>query len=200
MMAIWAAEEGEHPMTKRQLVDEIKSERLYMSERLVILLVEDSEDDITIIRKAFERAGVHNPLFVVRDGEAAVAYLSGNGKYSIRDEYPLPALVLLDLKLPGMDGFEVLRWIRQAPGLKSLRVIVLTSSDSIRDVNAAYQLGANSFMVKEMDFENSIELARLITDFWLLKAREPEVERPEQPERKEGSPEMWRNRRGDSNR
>ena len=152
-----------------------------MPERLVILLVEDSEDDITIIRKAFERAGVRNPLFVVKDGEAAVAYLSGTGKYSVRDEYPLPALILLDLKLPGMDGFEVLRWIRETPGLSSLRVIVLTSSENIRDVNAAYQLGANSFMVKEMDFQNSVELARLITDFWLLKAKEPESKRSGKP-------------------
>src|ERR1043165_6420004 len=152
-----------------------------MPERLVILLVEDSEDDITIIRKAFERAGVRNPLFVVKDGEAAVAYLSGTGKYSVRDEYPLRALILLDLKLPGMDGFEVLRWIRETPGLSSLRVIVLTSSENIRDVNAAYQLGANSFMVKEMDFQNSVELARLITDLWLLKAKEPESKRSGKP-------------------
>jgi CheY-like chemotaxis protein len=146
-------------------------------ESIVILLVEDSEDDISIIRKAFDRAGIPNPLHVVRDGEAAIAYLSGTGKYSVRDEYPLPGLVLLDLKLPGMDGFEVLRWIRETPGLSALRVVVLTSSDSIRDVNVAYQLGANSFMVKEMDFENTVELARLIKDFWLAKAKVPESSR-----------------------
>jgi CheY-like chemotaxis protein len=151
-----------------------------MSERLVVLLVEDSADDITIIRRAFQRARIPNPLYVVKDGEAALAYLSGKGKYAVRDEYPLPALVLLDLKLPGMDGFEVLTWIRQTPGLHTLRVVVLTSSDSIRDVNAAYELGANSFMVKEMDFQNSVELARLIKDFWLAKAKVPESSRADE--------------------
>src|SRR5947208_2771680 len=117
-----------------------------MPERQVILLVEDSEDDVLIIRKAFRSAGIPNPLHVVRDGEGAIAYLAGEGRFSVRDEYPLPALILLDLKLPGMDGFEILRWIRQSPGLSSLRVVVLTSSENIRDVNAAYALGANSFM------------------------------------------------------
>jgi|ERR1043165_5631474 CheY-like chemotaxis protein len=150
-----------------------------MLEQSVILLVEDSDDEVAIIRKAFRNAGVENPLHVVADGKAAVAYLAGTGKYSLRDEYPLPGLVLLDLKLPGMHGFEVLRWIRQTPGLTAMRVVVLTSSDQIRDVNAAYQLGANSFMVKEMDFQNTVELARLIKDFWLTKAKVPEISRPE---------------------
>jgi CheY-like chemotaxis protein len=148
-----------------------------MPERLLVLLVEDSDDDIMVIRKAFERARIPNPLYVVKDGEAAIAYLTGSGKYAVRDEYPLPALVLLDLKLPGIDGFEVLSWIRQTPGVSALRVVVLTSSDSIRDVNAAYELGANSFMVKEMDFQNSVELARLIKDFWLVKAKVPDSSR-----------------------
>src|SRR5882672_1875339 len=127
-----------------------------MPERLVVMLVEDSEDDILIIRRAFQTAAIPNPMHVVRDGEAAIAYLSDTGKYTLRDEYPLPALVLLDLKLPGMDGFDVLRWIRQTPGLMALRVVVLTSSDNIRDVNTAYQLGANSFMVKDLDFQNTV--------------------------------------------
>jgi CheY-like chemotaxis protein len=162
-------------MRKKKGVKEVTFEM----EHLVILLVEDSDDDVAIIRKAFRNAKIENPLHVVRDGEAAVAYLAGTGKYSLRDEYPLPALVLLDLKLPGMDGFEVLRWIRQTPGLSTMRVVVLTSSDQIRDVNAAYELGANSFMVKEMDFQNTVELARLIKDFWLAKAKVPESSRPE---------------------
>src|SRR4051812_3935888 len=98
-----------------------------MPERLVVLLVEDSEDDILIIRKAFQKAGIPNPMHVVRNGEEAIAYLSGTGKYALRDEYPLPALVLLDLKLPRIDGFEVLRWIRQTSGMTALRVVVLTS-------------------------------------------------------------------------
>jgi CheY-like chemotaxis protein len=143
-------------------------------------LVEDSDDDITVIRKAFQQARIPNPLYVVKDGEAALAYLTGKGKYALRAEYPLPALVLLDLKLPGLDGFEVLTWIRHTPGLSTLRVVVLTSSDSIRDVNTAYELGANSFMVKEMDFQNTVELARLLKDFWLVKAKVPESSRADE--------------------
>src|SRR5215471_9754217 len=124
-----------------------------MSDRSVIMVVEDNEDDIVLIRRAFERAYVINPLQVVRNGEEAIAYLKGIGKYANRPEYPLPDLVLLDLKMPGLDGFDVLRWIREQPGLQSLRVVVLTSSEQMRDVNLAYQLGANSFLVKPADFE-----------------------------------------------
>src|SRR2546428_9867920 len=124
-----------------------------MPDQAVILLAEDREDDILLIRKAFQEAFINNPLQVVRDGEEAIAYLSGEGKYSNRAEYPLPELMLLDLKMPGTDGFDVLKWMRQQPGLQALRVVVLTSSDQMRDVNAAYQLGANSFLVKPIDFE-----------------------------------------------
>ena len=80
--------------------------------------------------------------------EEAVDYLSGLGKYSNRAEYPLPSLILLDIKMPGLDGLEVLRWVRSQPGLKTIRVVMLTTSSDIRDVNTAYQLGANSFLTK----------------------------------------------------
>ena len=138
-----------------------------MQERGVVLLAEDSEDDILLIQRAFEQAGISNRLHAVREGETAIAYLSGRGKYSFRDQYPLPALVLLDLKLPGMDGFEVLRWIRQEPDLSGLVVIVLTVSDHIRDVTRAYELGANSFLVKEPNFLDAVEQARLLHQYWL---------------------------------
>jgi CheY-like chemotaxis protein len=150
-----------------------------MPERAVVLLVEDSEDDILIMHKAFEKAGVLNPLYAVRDGEGAIAYLMGEGKYSVGDEYPLPALVLLDLKLPGLSGFEVLNWIRQTPSIRGLRVVILTSLDSVQDVNAAYNLGANCFMVKGPDFESTIEFVKLMRDYWLLLAKSPEISRPE---------------------
>jgi len=151
-----------------------------MRDQALILLVEDQEDDVVLIRKAFERAGNPNPLHVVRDGEDAVAYLSGSGKYGNRAEYPLPWLVLLDIKMPGMDGFELLQWIRQQPGFKNLIVIMLTSSDAIRDVNKAYACGANSFMVKPLEFENAVEVSRLIKQYWMQHNRFPEVEREAQ--------------------
>ena len=149
-----------------------------MSDNAAILLAEDREDDIILVRKAFERAQIGNPLHVARNGEEAMAYLAGEGKYSNRAEYPLPWLILLDLKMPGLDGFEVLRWIRQQDGFGSIIVVVLTSSDQIRDADKAYKLGANSFMVKPLDFQNAVETAELIRNYWIYHNRFPETHRP----------------------
>ena len=143
------------------------------------MVVEDRADDILIILRSFQKAGLTNPLQVVRTGEEAVAYLRGEGKFSNRDEFPLPGIVLLDLKLPGMDGFEVLAWLRRQDGLRGLPVVVLTTSDQMRDVNRAYQLGANSFFVKELDLHGTANFAKLLKDYWLTWARTPETSRPE---------------------
>ena len=148
-----------------------------MGDEAVILVVEDREDDILIIRKAFKEACLLNPLQVVRNGEEAIDYLRGTGKYWNREEYPLPDLVLLDLKMPRIDGFQVLQWIRRQASLKALRVIVLTSSADIRDVNLAYQLGANSYMVKPGDFSNFCEMIRSLVAFWLHHSQRPELRR-----------------------
>src|SRR6186997_2735037 len=99
---------------------------LLMPEPAVILIADDSENDILVIRRAFERAYVPNPIYAVKSGDEVLDYLQGRGRYAVHHEYPLPDLLLLDLKMPGMDGFEVLRWIRHQPGLNSLRVVVLT--------------------------------------------------------------------------
>jgi CheY-like chemotaxis protein len=149
-----------------------------MAEHAVILLVEDEEDYVVLIRHAFAQAKIPNPLHVVWNGEEAIWYLNGVGKYSNRAEYPLPDLVLLDVKMPRVNGFEVLKWIRQQPGLAALRVLMLTSSDQIRDINEAYRLGANSFMVKPFDFEDTTDLSRLINEFWLKTSRTPQAFRP----------------------
>lgn len=149
-----------------------------MSDQAIFLLVEDNEDHIVLIRRAFAKSKVLNPLQVVRTGEDAIAYLEGTGRFSNRDEFPLPAVVLLDLKLTGMDGFDVLRWIRRQPGLKTLRVVVLTSSTEIRDVNLAYQLGANSFLVKPVDFEDFVRVTQALQGYWLWTDKEPETFRP----------------------
>jgi CheY-like chemotaxis protein len=148
---------------------------LFVPDSSIILLAEDREDDIYLIRRSFAAAGAFYPLQVVRDGEEALAYLKGIGRYSNRDEFPLPDLLLLDLRMPRMDGFDVLKWLRQEPGLSSLRVIVLTSSQDLRDVNLAYKLGANSFMVKPMDFEDVVEMTRFLSTYWLGMSRAPET-------------------------
>jgi len=149
-----------------------------MAQQAVILLAEDREDDILLVRKAFESAGMDCRLEVVRDGEQAILYLAGEGKFGNRAEYPFPKLVLLDLKMPRVDGFEVLRWIRQHPALSNLRVVVLTSSHQIRDVNQAYQLGANSFLVKPIDFENFVETSKALQTYWLVLDNPPQVPTP----------------------
>jgi CheY-like chemotaxis protein len=144
-----------------------------MPEEALILLVEDRQDEAMLMLRSFARAGVKNPVQIVKDGEEALAYLSGTGQYSNRENHPLPAMVLLDLKLPQMDGFEVLKWIRTHPQLSTLPVVVLTSSDSVRDVNRAYNLGANSFLVKPMDFNHYVELSNFIADHWFLWSKTP---------------------------
>jgi CheY-like chemotaxis protein len=125
-----------------------------------VLLVEDSPDDVLLIKRSFERAGLRHPIHSVSLGEEAIAYLRGDTPYDDRVKYPVPDLVLLDIKMPGMDGFDVLRWIRRQGEFLHLCVVMLTSSDQLRDVNQAYQLGANSFLVKPLDFWNAAELSR----------------------------------------
>jgi len=153
-----------------------------MRDGAVILLVEDRDDDVILVLRSFDKAGIKNPIKVVKDGEEAIGYLEGSGKYSNREDHPLPELILLDLKLPKVDGFEVLRWIRTHPELSRLRVVVLTCSDNIRDVNLAYSLGANSFLVKPMDFNHFVELSSFIADNWFQWTRTAEPqERPPDP-------------------
>jgi CheY-like chemotaxis protein len=151
------------------------------SDSATILLAEDREDDIILIQRAFKSGGIQYPLMVVRDGAEAISYLSGVGRFSNRELFPIPGLFLLDLTLPVTDGFEVLRWVRSQPHLKDLPVVVLTASDRIRDVNQAYQLGAYSFLVKSLDFQDAIALANAISEYWLkVNKHKPALLPPQQ--------------------
>jgi CheY-like chemotaxis protein len=157
----------------------------------LILVAEDREDDQLLIRRAFERAQLVNPLRIVNDGEEAIAYLKGEGQFSDRTKYPLPELLLLDLKMPRKNGFEVLEWVRSQPDLKVLPVVVLTSSEDVYDVSRAYQLGANSFLVKPIEFDQFVQMSKAIKGYWLWLSRPPAVPTPPafQPLEKEGVPE-----------
>jgi CheY-like chemotaxis protein len=146
----------------------------------VILLAEDDPNDVLLIQRAFQKAGFQNALKVVRDGEKAIEYLSGAGDYSDRKRFPLPFLLLLDLKMPGTDGFEVLQWVRADRDLKRLLVIVLTSSNLQSDVDRAYDLGANSYLVKPVEFQEMVNMIQRFEVYWTEINRTPTS--PVQPE------------------
>jgi CheY-like chemotaxis protein len=133
----------------------------------MILLVEDNEDDVFLMKRALKLAGVANPMVVVTDGEQAIDYLAGEGKYTDRQTFPMPAVVFLDLKLPLRSGHEVLAWIRGQKSLESLVVVVLTSSDEPSDLRRAYSLGANSYLVKPLTPKQLSNLADAFNWSWL---------------------------------
>jgi CheY-like chemotaxis protein len=141
----------------------------------VILLVEDEPIDALLMRRAFAKANLPQRLEIVSDGTEAVAYLAGRDRYADRDRYPLPVLLLLDLKLPTMSGFEVLEWIRSQSGLKRLPVVVLTSSRESADVNRSYELGANSFLVKPVAFDALLRVVGTLTSYWMSLNEKPDV-------------------------
>lgn len=140
-----------------------------------ILLVEDSPDDALLIQRACRKANLANPVELVRDGEEAVAYLSGATPYEDRARFPLPVFMLLDLKLPRRSGLEVLGWVREQPALRRLPVVVLTSSRESVDVNRAYDLGVNSYLTKPVGFEALIEMVKSINLYWLVLNENPEL-------------------------
>jgi CheY-like chemotaxis protein len=132
-----------------------------------ILQVEDEETDIFMLKTAFQRAGITNPVRVVTDGQMALDYLSGTGPFADRQQHPLPCLVLLDLKLPKLSGFEFLARIAQQPHLKKLVVIVFTSSADPADIDRAYELGASSYIPKPPDLAEATQFAQHLKGWWL---------------------------------
>lgn len=131
-----------------------------------ILWVEDDRDDAFLIGRAIRKAGLDQPMLVT-DGREAVEYLSGSGKYGDRGAHPLPSLILLDLKLPKMSGFEVLQWVRGNPAFRRIPVIMFTSSKEKVDVDRAYELGANAYLLKSVDYQNLVEALKVVRAFWL---------------------------------
>jgi len=138
-----------------------------MNSKQVILHVEDDPNDVLLVGLAFRKPGVGISLQVVNDGEQAVQYLSGQGAYADRHAFPIPALVLLDVKLPRRSGLEVLSWVRGCEQLRRLPIVMLTSSNQSADVNRAYDLMANSYLVKPSALEDLVELIKKITGYWL---------------------------------
>lgn len=140
-----------------------------MIQQATILMVEDDSDDIFLMERTFAKARLANPLKVVRDGEEAISYLLGKGSYSDREEYPLPLMILTDLKMPRRSGFELLEWLQEQDSeLREIPVVVLTSSNELPDLEKAKQLGAKSYLVKPGQLEDLVQMMLRLQGFWLL--------------------------------
>jgi CheY-like chemotaxis protein len=147
-----------------------------MTAAYTILLVEDNPVDILLMQRAFRNETFANTaLQIVRDGDAAIFYLNGEGEYSDRARYPLPGIILLDLKLPRRSGHEVLEWLKKHPELKRLPVVILTSSRQTFDVDRAYDLGVNSYLVKPVGFVALLEMMNSFRDYWIERNELPEL-------------------------
>ncbi len=132
-----------------------------------VLLVEDIETDVLLMQHVWREVGVPNPLHAVENGQAAIDYLAGAGKYADRRAYPQPCLMLLDLKLPYVTGLEVLQWMRRTPSLRTMPVVILTSSPNENDIDQAYLAGANAYVEKPMGVPKLKELVTHLSGFWL---------------------------------
>jgi CheY-like chemotaxis protein len=136
-----------------------------MSAKPVTLVVDDSENDIFLLRRAFKRAGIRESLHEVHNGEEAIAYLLGQGVYADRGQYPVPSLVLLDLNMPMKNGFDVLSWARAEPAFKRLAIYMLTASMRTEDVERAFDLGASSYLVKPSSLEEFTLMLQCMRDW-----------------------------------
>ena len=142
-----------------------------------VLLVEDDLNDIFLVKRAFKMAHIQNPLQVVTDGQEAIHYLRGEGKYADRGVYPLPKLIVMDIKMPRRSGFEVLEAVKgDGKPLRRIPIVIVSASDSPDDINRAYELGANAYMVKPVDFRAVEHLFSSITHYWGLECAKPQLE------------------------
>ena len=143
-----------------------------MNESGHILVAEDDPTDAYFFQRAFNRAGLPVTLHFVRDGQEVIDYLLGEGQFADRTAHPLPQLLLLDLNMPRLDGFEVLEWVRQQPRFNSLQLVIFSASDERRDMNRAYGLGANWYLVKPHSMEELTALVGRFKKFWLEGAND----------------------------
>ena len=138
-----------------------------MIAHLPLLLVEDNEDDAFLMKRSLKAAGIPQAIHVAADGQQAIDYLAGQGQYADREAYPLPSVVFLDLKLPFKSGHEVLAWVRSQRALAEIIVIVVTSSNQPSDLEEAYRLGANSYVVKPPAAQQLVEFLTAFKRYWL---------------------------------
>lgn len=139
-----------------------------MNENATVLLAEDNEDDVLLTQIAFKKARLANPLQIVRDGVDVIAYLKGDGPFADRSHYPFPMLLLLDLRMPKIDGFGVLTWLKEHPEGGHVPVAIMTSSIDEPDMERAYELGADSYLIKPPNAEALLALVQRLKAYWLI--------------------------------
>ncbi len=139
--------------------------------QFTILLVEDEENDVMLIKRALKKTFITNPIYVANNGQEAIDYLSGQGPFAARAKFPFPDVVITDLKMPKKTGFELLGWMNEHPEFKVIPTIVLSSSKQDLDVARSYNLGANTYMVKPADFETLAQMIKLIRDYWGMSVK-----------------------------
>jgi len=152
---------------------ELKSEM--NSKPLTILLAEDDENDLYLLKRALQKIGIPHSVHICRDGEEATNYLQGSGTYSDRGQFPFPSIIITDLKMPRKSGFEILRWLNDHPECHVIPVIVLSASNEPQDIKEAYRAGANCYLMKPSKFDDLKKILRVTFEFWSL------CERPEIP-------------------
>jgi CheY-like chemotaxis protein len=138
-----------------------------------VLVAEDDPSDVFLLKRAFTSANIRANLHFVRDGQEAIDYLEKESSHESTSPSNMPDLILLDLKMPRLNGFDVLSWLRNKPGLKRMLVAVLTSSDQTNDINRAYDLGANSYLLKPQDSKDLPGLAKQVEKYWLELNQSP---------------------------
>jgi CheY-like chemotaxis protein len=142
-------------------------------EPIKILMIEDSSTDVELTQEFFEESKIKISFFAVKDGKEAVDFLWHTGAYADKDQFPRPELILLDIKLPKLNGLELLPRIKRDDHLKHIPVVVLTTSDQDNDIKLAYELGANSYLIKPADLEDFSKTLQKLEDFWLVVAKIP---------------------------
>jgi CheY-like chemotaxis protein len=138
-----------------------------MSDHAPVLVAEDDPNDVFLLRRAFQKAGVFNSVVIAHNGQEAIDYLRGHGPYRNRSNHPFPSLMLLDLKMPLVDGFDVLAWLNSHPLDRQLPIVVLSSSNQEKDIQRAQQMGAHEYRVKPQQFEDLVEIVKEVRSRWL---------------------------------
>jgi len=133
---------------------------------LILLVAEDDENDVFLLKRAFNKLGINLPCYFCKDGVEAMAYLKGEGQFADRIAHPFPRALITDLKMPGCNGFDLLRWLQEHPECNLIPKIVLSSSAMAADIKLAYQLGTNCYFTKSTNFERLLELVRITHSFW----------------------------------